>query len=119
MRFAFILVVLVVAGCGAGNNAHPTMLTGSGVSSPALTTLTPNNAPVDSPTFTLTINGSNFGLDATVFWNGAPAKTILVTSNQLMAQITDTDMQMTGMIPVFVRTGGQNSNTVRFDVSIQ
>jgi hypothetical protein len=119
MRFALVLVVLAAAGCGAGNNSQPTMFFGTSVSSPALTVLSPNSAPVDSPAFTLTVNGSNFGTDATVFWNGAPLKTILITSNQLMAQLTDADMQFAGMVPVFVRTGGQNSNTVTFNVSFQ
>ncbi len=119
MRFALIFVILAAAGCGAGNNSRPTMFSGTSVSSPALTMLSPNTAPVGSPAFTLTVNGSNFGTDATVFWNGAPLKTFLVTSKQLMAQLTDADMQFAGLAPVFVRTGGQNSNTVTFNVSFQ
>jgi hypothetical protein len=119
MRFTLLFILLAITGCGAGNNRQPTVLFGSGVSAPMLSTLTPDTAPFGSPTFTLTVNGNNFGLDATVFWNGTPARTIPVTSNQLMVQITDTDMQTAGMIPVFVRTAGQNSNTVNFNVSTE
>jgi len=119
MRFALLFIVLVATGCGAGSNAHPTMFLGSGISPPALTALVPSTAPFGSPTFTLTVNGNNFGLDATVYWNGSPTKTIFVTSNQLMAQITDVDMQISGMVPVFVRSAGLNTNTVVFDVSVQ
>jgi hypothetical protein len=33
--------------------------------------------------------------------------------------VTDTDLMFMGMVPVYVRTGGQNSNTVDFEVTAQ
>jgi hypothetical protein len=114
-----LLAILVVTGCGAGSANRPHMLMGSGIFPPAVTMLSPNTVPVGSPAFTMTVVGSNFGPDAVLFWNGSPASTILVNSKELMAQITDTDLQTAGAVPVFVRTAGQNSNTVDFQVSIQ
>ncbi len=36
-----------------------------------------------------------------------------------MSAVTDTDLTFAGLIRVFVRTGGMNSNTVDFDVTPQ
>jgi hypothetical protein len=89
------------------------------LSSPAITTLTPDSVPVDSVPFNMTVNGSNFGTDAIVFWNGTAQSTFFVSSNQLTVRLTDTDLMFTGLVPVYVLTGGQNSNTVDFDVTAQ
>jgi hypothetical protein len=67
----------------------------------------------------MTINGSNFGTDAVAFWQGTAQSTFFVTSNQLMVKVTDADLMFMGLVPVYVRTGGQNSNTVTFDVTAQ
>jgi hypothetical protein len=81
--------------------------------------LTPDSVPVDSVTFYMTVNGTNFGTDAIVFWNGTPLSTRFVTSQQLMAAVTNTDLMFAGLVHIYVRTGGLNSNTVDFDVSVQ
>lgn len=67
----------------------------------------------------MTINGTNFLTDAVVFWQGSPQSTLYITSNQLMVKVTDADLMFMGMVPVYVRTGGQNSNTVDFEVTAQ
>lgn len=82
-------------------------------------TLTPGSVPVNSVPFVMTINGSNFTTDAVVFWQGTPQSTMFITSNQLMVKVTNTDLMFTGLVPIYVRTGGQNSNTVDFDVTAQ
>jgi hypothetical protein len=81
--------------------------------------LSPPSVPVNSVPFTLTVNGSNFGTDAILFWNGAAQHTIFVTSNQLMVAVTPEDLDFTGAVPLYVRTLGQNSNTVDFEVTPQ
>src|SRR5579864_9528736 len=118
--FSVLLVSLLSLGCGNSKSA------GNGdpfkafvFSPPAITTLTPNSVPVNSVPFAMTINGNNFNTDAVVFWNGTPQSTLFVTSNQLMVKVTDTDLMFMGLVPVYVRTGGQNSNTVDFDVTAQ
>ena len=118
--FSLLLVSLLTMGCGTpGLNHDPGNLRVDVLSAPAIATLTPNSVPVNSVPFTMTVNGSNFGTDAIVFWNGTAQSTFFVTSNQLMVRLTDTDLMFTGLVPIYVRTGGQNSNTVDFDVTGQ
>lgn len=117
--FVLLLASLLSLGCGdpAGNHDPHSIV--SIYTAPSITTLTPDSVPVDSVPFTMTVNGSNFGADAIVFWNGTPVSTRFVTSKQLMALLTDTDLDFAGLIPVYVRTGGLNSNTVTFNVAVQ
>jgi hypothetical protein len=79
----------------------------------------PNSVPVHSVPFAFTINGTNFLTDAVVVWNGTPLSTTFVSSSQVVAVLTATDLMNWGLIPVYVRTGGLNSNTVDFDVTAQ
>jgi len=114
---ALLLASLLTLGCGMGSgNPHSVV---SVFSPPSIATLTPDSVPVNSVPFTMTINGDNFGTDAVVFWNGIPQFTIFVTSKQLMANVTDTDLLFAGLVPIYVRTGGLNSNTVDFNVAVQ
>jgi hypothetical protein len=120
MRLSLLLLVTLTAiGCGAGSGDRPHRLVGSGFFSPSISMLSPTSVPVNSPPFTITVVGNNFGADAVVFWNGTPAATIPVNSKELMAQITALDLQTVGAVPIYVRTGGQNSNTVDFQVATQ
>ena len=117
--FVLLLVCLLTIGCGAGAGNHDPHSFGGTISSPSITALTPDTVPVDSVPFMLTVNGSNFGTDAIVFWNGTPLNTRFVTSSQIVATLTDTNLMFAGLIPVYVRTGGLNSNTVDFNVTVQ
>lgn len=123
MRYYVVLLLVSVlyTGCGAGDPAVKNDPHGVGTTFivPAITTLTPDSVPVDSVPFTLTVNGSDFGTDAIVFWNGTPLNTRFITSGQLIAQLSSTDLQFAGLVPVYVRTQGFNSNTVDFHVTIQ
>ena len=120
MRYLSLLLVSLFA-IGCGNAVYPPNhpLRVDILSSPAITALTPNSVPVNSVPFTMTVNGSNFGTDAIVFWQGTAQSTFFVTSKQLMVNVTDTDLMFMGSVPVYVRTGGQNSNTVDFNVTAQ
>jgi hypothetical protein len=119
MRYiGLLLVSLFALGCGdpaKGNDPHSLV---SVLSPPSIMALAPDSVPVNSVPFIVTVNGSNFGVDAVVFWNGAPLSTRFVTSNQLMGVLTSTDLMFAGSIPVYVRTGGLNSNTVVFNVTV-
>jgi IPT/TIG domain len=121
MRFTMILLAaLMAAGCGAGNGRPPAGAKfSSTISQPSITALFPISTPVNSVPFTLTVNGTGFGTDAIVFWNGLAQQTRVITSKQLVATITPADLTVVGVIPVFVRTSGQNSNTVDFAVNAQ
>jgi hypothetical protein len=117
---SLLLAVLFASGCGAGNGKRPLgAMFSSAVIVPAITALSPTSVPVNSVPFTMTINGTNFGTDAVVFWNGIPQKTTVITPQQLMVAVTDADLTDSGLVRIFVRTGGQNSNTVDFDVTMQ
>jgi IPT/TIG domain len=117
--FGLLLVSLLTVACGTPGMTPHDPLKVAIFSPPAISTLTPDSVPVNSVPFTMTINGSNFGTDAVVFWQGTPQSTMFVTSNQIMARVTDTDVMFMGMVPIYVRTGGQNSNTVTFNVTAQ
>ena len=121
MQFISVLLVsLLTIGCGAGSGNHdPQGLKTSTFSPPSITELVPSSVPVNSVPFAVTINGTNFLTDATVFWNGTPVITTFVTPNQLVASLEATDLMNVGLTRVYVRTGGLNSNTVDFDVTGQ
>jgi hypothetical protein len=123
MRYISVLLVLLVTfGCGSGTNnaaTDPLHNPGVGLTPPAITSLSPSTVPVNSVPFTLLVNGDNFGADATVFWNGTPLTTLSVTGSAIMAPLNDQNLMFAGSIPVYVRSGGMNSNTVVFNVAIQ
>jgi IPT/TIG domain len=112
----FLVATLLLTGCGTGHGGDPGLKT-SGFLSPSITELVPNSVPVNSPPFMLTVNGTNFGPGAMIFWNGNPHTTFLVSQNQLTTTLTDTDLMFVGLAHVLVRTGGLNSNTVDFNVT--
>jgi IPT/TIG domain len=121
MRYIGLLLLasLLAIGCGSpakGTDPHNSLV--DVLNPPSIMALSPDSVPVNSVPFIVTVNGSNFGGDAVVWWNGAPLSTRFVTSNQLMGVLTSTDLMFAGQIPVYVRTGGQNSNTVVFNVTV-
>jgi IPT/TIG domain len=121
MRYvALLLASVVMMGCGSGSmsKADPPRMTTVFVP-PSITQLSPTSVPVNSVPFVLTVNGTNFNTDAVVFFSGVAQHTVFITSGQLMVSLTATDLQFTGLAPVYVRTLGQNSNTVDFDVTAQ
>jgi hypothetical protein len=116
MRFAGVLLLaLVMAGCGYGSKNY-NMGGGGGGGAPQIATLNPNMAAAGSGGLTLTVNGSNFGTDAVVYWNGNARSTMYITNKQVMASITASDVATSGTPPVYVLSGGQKSNIVNFDV---
>lgn len=118
MRFtSVILACLLAVGCGTESHRHGFLT--STFSPPSITELMPNSVPVNSVPFAFTINGTNFLTDAIVVWNGTPLSTTFVSSNQLVAVLAATDLMNVGLIRVYARTGGLNSNTVDFDVTGQ
>lgn len=121
-RLALLLVTLAMIGCGndpMSKNSDPGPKFGTVFAPPAISTLSPTSVPVDSPPFYLTVNGSNFGTDAIVFWNGVAQHTVFISSQQLAVSVTSTDLDFAGLAQLYVRTLGMNSNTVDFDVTTQ
>ena len=114
-----VLFILITLGCGNPShnpNATPGTFKVFSSSPPSVTSLLPNSAPVNSVPFTMEVNGTNFDADAVVFWNGTPLFTTFVNSQQLLADLTSTKLMLAGMVQVYVRTDGLNSNTAEFDL---
>ena len=89
---------------------------------PAITALSPSSVEAGYTGltgFTLTVTGSNFVSLSTVEWNGSPQQTELVSSTELQAQISFSDVQNAGTATVSVATpspGGGTSNTLTFTI---
>jgi len=100
------------------------MLAGAQESNPAPTiaALSPSSVEVDYTGLngiTLTVTGSNFVSLSTVEWNGSPRQTELVSTTQLQAQISFSDVQNAGTAAVTVVTpspGGGTSNALTFTI---
>jgi hypothetical protein len=121
MRFTgLLLAALVMIGCGAGrgNNDLGIKLAVPPVP-PVIMELAPSTVRVNSVPFNMTVNGANFGTDSIVFWNNVPHTATVISSKQLMFPLTVVDLSTFGLVPVFVRSAGLNSNTVDFDVTAQ
>ncbi len=111
-----LLVILVlslfIAGCGGyGSNNM-----GGGAGAPTITSLSPNMTNAGDPAFTLTVNGSGFGTDSVVYWNGAALPSSYGTGTKVTAQVAAMNVMSAGMFPVYVRSGGKNSNMINFTV---
>ena len=83
------------------------------------TPLVPGQKTPGAAAFTLTVNGTGFVSGAVVNWNGNARTTTFVSSTQLTASITATDVATAGTIAVTVSNpapGGGRSNVANFQV---
>lgn len=116
IRLAMSVMAVLAAGlAGCGGYMAPAAMTGI-TGAPMIAELSPSNVTAGSPGFVLTIMGSNFGTDSVVFFNSIQMATGYVTGNQLTLQVTMQEVASRGQIPVYVRSGGRNSNTVNLTV---
>lgn len=112
-RFCLTLLLAFVsltAACGYGSH----YMGGNGA--PSITSLSPNMATAGDADFVLTVNGSGFGTDAVVFWNGTALPSTYATTTKVTATVSAADVATAGVIPVYVRSGGKNSNMMNFTV---
>ena len=106
-----LTLILFVAGCGGyGSNNM------GGGGAPSITSLNPNMKTAGDPTFVLTVNGSGFGTDSVVYWNGTALPTSYGTGASVTASVAAVDIMSAGMFPVYVRSSGKNSNMINFTV---
>lgn len=98
-----LMLVMFSLGCGYSNNSAAPQQPGI---VPAIATLAPNNANSGDPAFILTVNGTSFGTNATVKWNGASQPTTFVSSTQLTTMIPATLLTNAGAVPVTVTNPG-------------
>ena len=114
---ALLVVALAFAlsvGCGYGS--HNYMNGRGGPGAPNIAELIPGVTTHGGPGFALTINGTGFGTDSVVYWNGMTQGTTYVSANQLMSAITAADIANPGMVTVYVLSGRKNSNNMTFTV---
>jgi hypothetical protein len=83
-------------------------------------TLSPNSIPSGGPGFTLRVNGTGFGGNSILGWNGENRLTTLVNTTQLTAAISAADISIPGSarVTVFdVSPGGGTSPPVNFTIN--
>ncbi|MDX2030222.1 MAG: BACON domain-containing carbohydrate-binding protein [Blastocatellia bacterium] len=86
---------------------------------PTLASISPSTAPAGSSALTLTANGTNFTGASVVRWNNGDRPTTLVSSTQLRASISASDLASAGAanVLVFNSDGGGGSNSVSFQIT--
>jgi hypothetical protein len=86
---------------------------------PKVTALNPSTVAAGVNGFTLTVTGNNFLSFSTIEWNGSQLQTEYVSSNELQAQVSATDVSTVGSVSVSVVTpspGGGSSTALPFTV---
>ena len=115
MRLAIIFILtLFTMGCGYGSRNY--MTTGGTAGTPSIASLSPPTTAAGSASFTLTVNGSNFGSGSVVYFNTVAEPTMFVSANQVAASIPATAVSAAGTFPVYVHSGIYNSNSMNFSV---
>ena len=109
-----LFLVVIVVSCGYGSNYNG-MNTGP-AAVPNISQLSPGSVTAGGPGFVLTIDGSNFGMGASVFWSSVSHNATYLTGQQITTMISASDIANPGDIQVYVRINGQNSNAVMFTV---
>jgi hypothetical protein len=101
---ATLLVTLTALTLACGYSSKTTPPVAGSV--PAISALTPASMTAGSAAFTLTVNGTNFGSQAVVNWNGAARTTTFVSGNQVTAAIAAADVATAGSAAVTVTNPG-------------
>jgi sugar lactone lactonase YvrE len=88
---------------------------------PVISSFSPAYSSAGSPAFTLTVNGSTFLANSTVYWGSAALATTYVSSSQLTAQVTASQIATGGIYAITVQTpapGGGSSSAMQFEVDL-
>lgn len=86
---------------------------------PSISALSPSAVVAGVNAFTLTVTGTNFLSLSTIQWNGTQLPTEYVSSSELQAQVTASDVSTAGSASVSVLTpnpGGGTSTTLPFTI---
>ena len=84
-----------------------------------LTSLNPSTKIVNSPPFTLTVNGHGFDTLSTVYFNDTVKTTAYVNDSVLTASISTSAISVVGNYPVWVTDEWGISDTLMFEVTPQ
>ena len=83
---------------------------------PYINSINPATAFVDSPGFTMTVNGKNFNANSKVYLNNIAVTTTYVSPTELTANILPSNIATVGTYPVKVINGTTSSNNINFTV---
>jgi hypothetical protein len=89
---------------------------------PFVGNITPAIANAGGAAFTITVNGSGFLANSTVYWGTSALTTVFVSSAQLTATVTAADIAAPGATAITVQTpapGGGISDVLQFEVDSQ
>src|SRR5690606_12097795 len=91
----------------------------SALPAPTITQISPDGADAGSGALVLTVSGSDFDSESVVRWNGSARDTSFVSTSQLQASITSTDIAESGSayVTVLRASDGEVSGAVTFAVS--
>ena len=83
-----------------------------------ITSISPTSVAAGSPSFTLTVNGSNFHPQSEVTWNTYGLVTTFISPNQLTASVGYNLITNSGTASITVNNGGDvGSNAVAFNIT--
>jgi hypothetical protein len=91
----------------------------SNVELPSISGVSPESTEANGASFTLTVDGANFGNETVARWNGVDKPTALVSPTRLTATISATDIATPGNAVVTVSSPGGTSNAASFTISPQ
>ena len=86
---------------------------------PAISSISPAFMAAGSAAFTLTVNGSGFTANSTIYWGTSAVATQYGNAAQLTAQVTAADIAASGTSMITVQTpapGGGTSNSLYFEI---
>ena len=111
MKSVYFACISVLLACALGWAQSPIPL--------LIQPLVPASVAPGSGAFTLTVNGTGFTSNATVYWNGSLRSTTVVSSSTVQAKITAADVATAGIARVTVGNLGKKevqSNVVYFPI---
>jgi hypothetical protein len=110
--FPLLLAIMFLAGCGALNP-----FCGSARPKPLLTSVAPNPASLAQVQqgLLLTVNGGHFYSSSILLWNGQALPTTVMSSTQLQATITTTQISSPGTAQIVVHTPANLSGDLGCD----
>lgn len=111
---SFLLLSLVLAGCGGGRSTQ------SPPSAPSISSISPTTATAGGVGFDLAVNGMNFVAQSVVTWNGLPRPTTFFDAQTLSASIPASDIAAPGTAHVAAMNpsdAGGTSNAIAFSIT--
>ena len=89
----------------------------SNVETPGITTMSPSSVEASTGSFTLTVDGVNFGNQTVVRWNGADRSTTTVSPTRLTTTISAADIANPGTATITVSSPGGSSDPTSFNIT--